>query len=84
MSSRRGTRDTNQTARWVVEQTLALLHQFRHLTTRRERRTDIHHGLLTLTTSPHILAQTPKPHVLEALRSIRLTGSFKGLSYPSG
>ncbi len=49
--SRRGTRDSNQAVRWVVEQTLALLHQFRRLATRWERRTDIHHGLLTLATS---------------------------------
>lgn len=41
----------NQAVRWVVEQTLALLHQFRRLATRWERRTDIHHGLLTLATS---------------------------------
>ncbi|NYH80220.1 transposase [Actinopolyspora biskrensis] len=32
--SRRGTRDTNQPVRWVVEQTLALLHQFRRLAER--------------------------------------------------
>ena len=38
---RRGTRDNNPAARWVVEQTLALLHQFRRLATRWERRTDI-------------------------------------------
>ncbi|OZM70388.1 hypothetical protein CFN78_26085 [Amycolatopsis antarctica] len=44
----RGTRDNNQRFRWVVEQTLALLHQFRRLTERWERRTDIHHGFLTL------------------------------------
>lgn len=46
--SRRGTRDNNQPVRWVVEQTLALLHQFRRLATRWERRTDIHHGFLAL------------------------------------
>jgi transposase len=46
--SRRGTRDNNQPVRWVIEQTLALLHQFRRLATRWERRTDIHHGFLTL------------------------------------
>ncbi len=49
--SRRGTRDTNQAARWVVEQTLALMHQFRRPATRWERRTDIHHGLLGLATN---------------------------------
>ncbi len=49
--SRRGTRDNNQPVRWVVEQTLALLHQFRRLATRWERRTDIHHGFLTLANS---------------------------------
>jgi transposase len=49
--SRRGTRDNNQPVRWVVEQTLALLHQFRRLAERWERRTDIHHGFLTLATS---------------------------------
>jgi transposase len=49
--SRRGTRDNDQPARWVVEQTLALLHQFRRLAERWERRTDIHHGFLTLATS---------------------------------
>jgi transposase len=49
--SRRGTRDNNQAVRWVVEQTLTLLHQFRHLAERWERRTDLHHGFLTLATS---------------------------------
>jgi transposase len=49
--SRRGTRDNNQPVRWIVEQTLALLHQFRRLAERWERRTDIHHGFLTLATS---------------------------------
>jgi transposase len=49
--SRRGTRDNNQPVRWVVEQTLALLHQFRRLAERWERRTDTHHGFLTLATS---------------------------------
>ncbi|MCT2581791.1 hypothetical protein [Actinophytocola gossypii] len=49
--SRRGTRDNNQPVSWVVEQTLALLHQFRRLAERWERRTDIHHGFLTLATS---------------------------------
>lgn len=51
MISRRGTRDTNQAVRWVVEQTLALLHQFRRRATRWEPRTDIHHGFLTPVTS---------------------------------
>ncbi|WP_438388863.1 IS5 family transposase [Actinopolyspora saharensis] len=46
--SRRGTRDTNQPVRWVVEHILALLHQFRRLATRWEHRTDIHHGFLAL------------------------------------
>lgn len=49
--SRRGTRDNNQPVRWVVEQTLALLHQFRRLATRWERRTDIHQGFLALANS---------------------------------
>ncbi|WP_092981306.1 hypothetical protein [Actinopolyspora lacussalsi] len=49
--SRRGTRGINQPVCWVVEQTLALLHQFRRLATRWERRTDLHHDFLTLTTS---------------------------------
>ena len=49
--SRRGTRDDNQPVRWVVEQTLAVLHQFRRLAERWERRTDIHHGFLALATS---------------------------------
>ncbi len=44
---RRGTRDT-VTGRWIVEQSLALLHQYRRLATRWERRTDIHQGLLDL------------------------------------
>lgn len=34
--------------RYVVEQTFALLHQFRRLAIRWERRADIHHGLVTL------------------------------------
>ncbi len=45
---RRGTRDDVSAARWVVEQTLALLHQFRRLAIRWERRADIHRGLLSL------------------------------------
>lgn len=49
--SRKRTRDTNQSVRWAVKQTLALRHQFRHLATRWEHRTDIHHGILTLATS---------------------------------
>ncbi|MFI5541758.1 IS5 family transposase [Nocardia sp. NPDC051900] len=44
---RRGTRD-RVTGRWIVEQSLALLHQYRRLATRWERRTDIHQGLLYL------------------------------------
>lgn len=46
--SRRGTRNNNQPVRWVVEQTLALLHQFRRLAERWERRTDTHRGFLAL------------------------------------
>ena len=34
--------------RWVVEQRLALLHRFRRLRMRDERRADIHHALLLL------------------------------------
>ena len=34
--------------RWIIEQDLALLHQFRRLAARWERRTDIHHGFLDL------------------------------------
>ncbi|WP_425286481.1 IS5 family transposase [Actinopolyspora xinjiangensis] len=49
--SRKRTRDTNQPVRCVVEHTLALLHQFRRLATRWERRTDIHHDFLALATS---------------------------------
>lgn len=45
---RRGTRDKVTAGRWIVEQTLALLHQFRRLAIRWERRTDIHHGFLDL------------------------------------
>ncbi|GAB3560444.1 hypothetical protein GCM10027444_43960 [Actinopolyspora lacussalsi] len=58
--SRKRTRDTNQPVRWVVEQTLALLHQFRRLATRWERRTDIHHGFLTLATSLISWRRLPK------------------------
>jgi transposase len=35
-------------ARWFVEQTLALLHQFRRLRTRFEKRDDIHEAFLSL------------------------------------
>ncbi|WP_157172029.1 IS5 family transposase, partial [Nocardia higoensis] len=45
---RRGTRDKVTAGRWIVEQTFALLHQFRRLAVRWERRTDIHHGFLDL------------------------------------
>jgi hypothetical protein len=34
--------------RYVVEQTFAVLHQFRRLAVRWERRLDIHDGLVTL------------------------------------
>ncbi|KGI79646.1 transposase [Actinopolyspora erythraea] len=51
LSSRKRTRDTSQPVRWVVEQTLALLHQFRRPATRWERRTDLHHDFLNLATS---------------------------------
>jgi transposase len=37
--------------RWVVERTIAWLHNFRRLAIRYERRADIHQGLLTLGTS---------------------------------
>jgi hypothetical protein len=33
--------------RWVVEHTMAWLHRFRRLTVRHDRRTDLHHALLT-------------------------------------
>lgn len=45
---RRATRDDVTPIRWVVEQTLALLHQYRRLATRWDRRTDIHQGFLSL------------------------------------
>ncbi|WP_438804411.1 transposase [Nocardia noduli] len=44
---RRGTRD-KVSGRWIIEQSLALLHQYRRLAIRWERRTDIHHGFLDL------------------------------------
>ncbi|WP_085999420.1 IS5 family transposase [Nocardia takedensis] len=44
---RRGTHD-KVSGRWIVEQSLALLHQYRRLAIRWERRTDIHHGFLDL------------------------------------
>jgi transposase len=34
--------------RWVVEQTLALLHQFRRLRTRFDKRDDIHEAFMSL------------------------------------
>lgn len=34
--------------RWVVERTIAWLHQFRHLRARFERRADIHQAFLSL------------------------------------
>ncbi len=37
--------------RYVVEQTFALLHQFKRLAVRRERRLDLHDGLISLTCS---------------------------------
>jgi transposase len=36
------------TTRWVVERTIAWLHQFRRLRVRYERRADMHEGLLRL------------------------------------
>ncbi|WP_323137887.1 transposase [Nocardia sp. alder85J] len=46
--ARRGTRDKVTAGRWIVEQTFALLHQYRRLAIRWERRTDVHHGFLDL------------------------------------
>ena len=47
---RRGTHDDHGLGqwRWVVERTLAWLHQFRRLRVRYERRADIHQAFLTL------------------------------------
>ncbi|WP_084787267.1 transposase [Nocardia sp. Root136] len=45
---RRGTRDKVTAGRWIVEHTLALLHRYRRLAVRWERRTDIHQGFLDL------------------------------------
>ncbi len=45
---RRGTRDKVTAGRWIVEQTIALLHQYRRLAVRWERRVDIHYGFLDL------------------------------------
>ncbi|MEU4648163.1 MULTISPECIES: hypothetical protein [Nocardia] len=39
---RRRIRDQVTAGRWIVEQTLALLHQYRRLSVRWERRTDVH------------------------------------------
>ncbi|MGW6423831.1 transposase [Nocardia sp. NPDC055053] len=41
---RRGTRDKVTAGRWIVEHTFALLHQYRRLAVRWERRIDIHCG----------------------------------------
>ena len=49
--ARRGTRDKATAGRWIVEQSFALLHQYRRLAIRWERRTDIHHGFLDLATA---------------------------------
>ncbi|MFF2085469.1 hypothetical protein ACFVVM_16975 [Nocardia sp. NPDC058176] len=43
---RRGTRDKVTADRWIVEQTIALIHQHWRLTVRWEYRTDIHYGFL--------------------------------------
>ncbi|MEV4157713.1 transposase [Nocardia salmonicida] len=45
---RRGTRDKVTAGRWIVEQTLALLHQYRRLSVRWEHRTDVRQGFLDL------------------------------------
>ncbi|MFD3425929.1 hypothetical protein [Nocardia fluminea] len=45
---RRGTRDKVTAGRWNVEQALDLLHQYRRLAVRWERRTDTHQGFLDL------------------------------------
>lgn len=45
---RRGTRDKVTASHWIVEQTIALLHQYRRLAVRWERRVDIHYGFLNL------------------------------------
>ncbi|MFD4351487.1 hypothetical protein ACFWPX_02960 [Nocardia sp. NPDC058518] len=45
---RRGTRDKVTADHWIVQQTLALLHQYRRLVVRWERRTYIHQGFLAL------------------------------------
>ena len=50
MLPRRGTDEDEGlgAARWVVERTIAWLHQFRRLRVRYERRADIHQAFLTL------------------------------------
>ncbi|MFC9963769.1 transposase [Nocardia ignorata] len=46
--ARRGSGDKVTAGRWIVEQTFALLHQYRRLTIRWERRINIHHEFLDL------------------------------------
>ncbi|MFD6221166.1 hypothetical protein [Nocardia asteroides] len=46
--SRRGIRDKVTAGRWIVEQTFALLHQYRRLAIRLVRRIDSHYGLRNL------------------------------------
>jgi len=50
MLPRRGTDDDTSLGRlrWVVERTIAWLHQFRRLRVRYERRADIHQAFLSL------------------------------------
>ncbi|WP_232840039.1 transposase [Nocardia aurea] len=56
---RRGTRDKVTAGRWIVEQTFALLHQYRRLAVRWERCTDIHYGVLNLAAA--LITQQPNP-----------------------
>jgi hypothetical protein len=50
--------------RWVVEQSLALLHWFRRLRIRWEVRDDIHEALLSLDCAHHLPAPTAEPLAL--------------------
>lgn len=63
--------------RYVVEQTFALLHHFKRLAVRWERRTELHDAFASLALQPHLLETTqegPTTIVLRALRELGLTG----------
>lgn len=57
--------------RYVVEQTLALLHQFKRLAVRWERRTALHDAFASLAWQPHLLETPQEGSPMIVLRALK-------------